>query len=63
MSKIYLYTTFYNEKNINRRSELEEAIRINSNLSAISKIIVFNEGDSIAHLAPGKIEEVLKHIN
>jgi hypothetical protein len=58
MSKIYLYTTFYNEKNINRRSELEEAIRINSNLSAISKIIVFNEGDSIAHLAPGKIEEV-----
>ena len=59
MSKIYLYTTFYNEKNINRRSELEEAIRINSNLSAISKIIVFNEGDSIAHLAPGKIEEVL----
>ena len=58
MSKIYLYTTFYNEKNINRRSELEEAIRINSNLSAISKIIVFNEGDSVAHLAPGKIEEV-----
>jgi len=56
---IYLHTTFYNEKNINRRSELEEAIRINSNLSAISKIIVFNEGDSIAHLAPGKIEEVL----
>jgi len=60
---IYLHTTFYNEKNINRRSELEEAIRINSNLSAISKIIVFNEGDSIAHLAPGNIEEVLKHIN
>ena len=46
---IYLNTTFYNEKNINRRSELEEAIRINSNLSAISKIIVFNEGVSIAH--------------
>ena len=58
MSKIYLYTTFYNEKNINRRSELEEAIRINSNLLAISKIIVFNEGDSIAYLAPGNIEEV-----
>jgi hypothetical protein len=55
---IYLHTTFYNEKNINRRSELEEAIRINYNLSAISKIIVFNEGDSIAHIAPGKIEEV-----
>ena len=30
---------------------------------AISKIIVFNEGDSIAYLAPGNIEEVLKHIN
>ena len=58
MPKIYLHTTFYNEKNINRRSELEEAIHINSNLSAISKIIVFNEGDSVAHLAPGKIEEV-----
>ena len=58
MSKIYLYTTFYNEKNINRRSELEEAIRINSNLSAISKIIVFNEGVSVAHIAPSKIEEV-----
>ena len=58
MSKIYLYTTFYNEKNINRRSELEEAIRINSNLSAISKIIVFNEGESIAYLGPHRIEEI-----
>jgi len=55
---IFLYTTFYNEKNLDRRSELEKAIRINSNLWAISKIIVFNEGDSIAHIAPSKIEEV-----
>ena len=55
---IYLHTTFYNEKNINRRSELEEAIRINSNLSAISKIIVFNEGESIAYLGPHRIEEI-----
>jgi len=60
---IFLYTTSYNEKNLDRRSELEKAIRINSNLLAISKIIVFNEGDSIAYLAPGNIEEVLKHIN
>jgi len=56
---IFLYTTFYNEKNLDRKSELEKAIQINSNLSAISKLIVFNEGDSIAHLAPIKIEEVL----
>ena len=55
---IFLYTTSYNEKNLDRRSELEKAIRINSNLLAISKIIVFNEGDSIAYLAPSKIEEV-----
>ena len=55
---IFLYTTSYNEKNLDRRSELEKAIRINSNLLAISKIIVFNEGDSIAYLAPGNIEEV-----
>ena len=46
---IFLYTTSYNEKNLDRRSELEKAIRINSNLLAISKIIVFNEGVSIAH--------------
>ena len=58
MSQIHLYTTFYNEKNLNRRSEIEKAIRINFNLSAISKLIVFNEGDSIAHLAPSKIQEL-----
>jgi len=33
-------------------------LKINISNTAISKIIVFNEGDSIAHLAPGKIEEV-----
>ncbi len=58
MSQIHLYTTFYNEKNLNRRSEIEKSIRINFNLSVISKLIVFNEGDSIAHIAPSKIEEV-----
>jgi len=58
MSQIHLYTTFYNEKNLNRRSEIEKSIRINFNLSVISKLIVFNEGDSIAHLAPNKIQEL-----
>jgi len=55
---IFLYTTSYNEKNLDRRSELEKAIRINSNLRAISKIIVFNEGDNIANFAPNKIKEI-----
>jgi hypothetical protein len=58
MSKIYLYTTFYNETNNFRKQELLSCLQNTSSNKAISKIIVFNEGDSIAHLAPGNIEEV-----
>lgn len=71
---IFLYTTFYNEKNLDRRSELEEAIRINSSLSPISKIYVFNEGDNLSSINPKKIVDIpissrptyldfIKHIN
>ena len=63
MPKIYLHTTFYKEQNNLRKQELLTCFKKNILNKAISKIIVFNEGDSIAHLAPGKIEEVLKHIN
>ena len=58
MSKIYLYTTFYNETNNFRKQELLSCLQNTSSNKAISKIIVFNEGDSIAHIAPSKIEEV-----
>ena len=58
MPKIYLYTTFYKEQNNLRKQELLSCFQNNLSNKAISKIIVFNEGDSIAHLAPGKIEEV-----
>ena len=55
---MFLYTTYYKEDNNYRRNELLTCLKINISNTAISKIIVFNEGDSIAHLAPGKIEEV-----
>ena len=63
MRQIHLYTTYYKEDNNYRKNELLTCLKINISNTAISNIIVFNEGDSIAHLAPGKIEEVLKHIN
>jgi hypothetical protein len=58
MPKIFLHTTFYKEQNNLRKQELLSCLKNNISNTAISKIIVFNEGDSIAHLAPGKIEEV-----
>ena len=63
MRQIHLYTTYYKEDNNYRKDELLTCLQNNSSNTAISKIIVFNEGDSIAYLAPGNIEEVLKHIN
>ena len=59
MRQIHLYTTYYKEDNNYRKDELLTCLKNNISNKAISKIIVFNEGDSIAHLAPGKIEEVL----
>jgi len=58
MSKIYLYTTFYNETNNFRKQELLSCLQNNSSNKAISKIIVFNEGESIAYLGPYRIEEI-----
>ena len=58
MRQIHLYTTYYKEDNNYRKDELLTCLKNNISNKAISKIIVFNEGDSIAHLAPGKIEEV-----
>lgn len=58
MSKIYLYTTFYNEDNNYRKEELLTCLKKNISNKAISKLIVFNEGESIAYLEPTKIQEV-----
>ena len=58
MSKIYLYTTFYNETNNFRKQELLSCLQNTSSNKAISKIIVFNEGESIAYLGPYRIEEI-----
>ena len=56
---MFLYTTYYKEDNNYRKEELLSCLKKNISNKAISKLIVFNEGDSIAHLAPSKIEEVL----
>ena len=58
MRQIHLYTTYYKEDNNYRKNELLTCLKINISNTAISKIIVFNEGDSIAHLAPSKIQEL-----
>jgi len=58
MPKIYLYTTFYKEQNNLRKQELLSCFQNNLSNKAISKIIVFNEGESISYLEPTKIEEV-----
>ena len=58
MRQIHLYTTYYKEVNNYRKDELLTCLKNNISNKAISKIIVFNEGDSIAHIAPSKIEEV-----
>ena len=58
MNNICLYTTYYKEDNNYRKEELLTCLKKNILNKAISKIIVFNEGDSIAHLAPSKIQEL-----
>ena len=58
MPKIYLYTTFFKEQNNLRKQELLSCFQNNLSNKAISKIIVFNEGESISYLEPTKIEEV-----
>ena len=58
MPKIYLYTTFYKEQNNLRKQELLSCFQNNLSNKAISKIIVFNEGESIAYLGPYRIEEI-----
>lgn len=56
---IFLYTTYYNEKNKDRRTELQEAIRRNSFLKEIASVTIFNEGDSLININPDKIHEIL----
>ena len=58
MRQIHLYTTYYKEDNNYRKNELLTCLQNNISNKAISKIIVFNEGESIAYLEPNKIEEV-----
>jgi hypothetical protein len=55
---MFLYTTYYNEKNDFRKQELLSCLQNNLLNKAISKITIFNEGHSIAHLDPIKIKEV-----
>ena len=45
MNNICLYTTFYNEDNNYRKNELLTCLTNNISNTAISKLIVFNEGD------------------
>jgi len=55
---MFLYTTYYKEDNNYRKDELLTCLQNNSSNTAISKIIVFNEGESIAYLGPYRIEEI-----
>ena len=55
---INYYTTYYNEENNFRKQELLSCFQNNLSNKAISKIIVFNEGESIAYLGPYRIEEI-----
>jgi len=55
---MFLYTTYYNEVNNYRKNELLTCLKNNISNKAISKIIVFNEGESIAYLGPHRIEEI-----
>ena len=55
---MFLYTTYYKEDNNYRKNELLTCLQNNSSNTAISKIIVFNEGESIAYLGPYRIEEI-----
>ena len=55
---MFLYTTYYKEDNNYRKNEFLTCLKINISNTAISKIIVFNEGESIAYLGPYRIEEI-----
>jgi hypothetical protein len=59
MPNIHLYTTFYNEKNDFRRKELFTCLKYNLQNTAIAKVTLFNEGDSLAHLNTNSIDEIL----
>jgi hypothetical protein len=58
MPKLHLYTTFYNEKNKFRKQELLTCLKYNVQNTAIAKVTLFNEGDSLVHLNANKIEEI-----
>ena len=57
-ANIHLYTTFYNEKNEHRRSELIEALTRNCQLNNITSVTIFNEGSSLKKISPSKIFEI-----
>ena len=58
MRQIHLYTTYYNEVNNYRKDELLTCLKNNISNKAISKIIVFNEADSIPIKSP-KLREII----
>ena len=58
MFQINLFTTYYNEENNFRKQELLSCMQKNILNKTISKITIFNEGESLAYLAPTKIKEV-----
>lgn len=59
MPEINLYTTFYNENNQFRKQELLTCLKYNLQNTAITKINLLNEGDSLVHLNTNKIEEIV----
>ena len=52
MSHIHLYTTFYNDKNLERQEELVTCINNNIENHYIATFTVFNEADSIPIKSP-----------
>jgi hypothetical protein len=58
MSHIHLYTTFYNDKNLERQEELVTCINNNIEKHYIATFTVFNEADSIPIKSP-KLREII----
>ena len=58
MSHIHLYTTFYNDKNLERQEELVTCINNNIENHYIATFTVFNEADSIPIKSP-KLREII----
>jgi hypothetical protein len=58
MSRINLYTTFYNEKNEVRKNELLSCIQNNLNNPSIASVTVLNEGASVAYLHQSKLKNI-----